>query len=165
MSARKAPEGKCPIEDTRLLFGFHSTGPSHPGPVCASHPFGRFASEDRRKEEAHVENKKSFSDPRTESGTERATRPPGRPAIHGEDWSKVTVVMLNRQVIFLDRLSADIRAATGSIVKRAEIIRTLVDLLAESDVNVGDARPGNELKEILRNSLGRLMREEAVALS
>jgi len=112
-----------------------------------------------------VENKKSFSDPRTESGTERATRPPGRPAIHGEDWSKVTVVMLNRQVIFLDRLSADIRAATGSIVKRAEIIRTLVDLLAESDVNVGDARPGNELKEILRNSLGRLMREEAVALS
>lgn len=112
-----------------------------------------------------MENKKSFSDPRTESGAERATRPPGRPAIHGEDWSKVTVVMLNRQVIFLDRLSADIRAATGSIVKRAEIIRTLVDLLAESDVNVGDARPGNELKEILRNSLSRLGREEAVSLS
>jgi len=77
----------------------------------------------------------------------------------------VTVVMLNRQVIFLDRLSADIRAATGSIVKRAEIIRTLVDLLAESDVQVGDARPGSDLKEILRNSLARLAREPETALT
>jgi hypothetical protein len=117
----------------------------------------------------HVENKKSFSelgnDASGNAGTGRSTRPPGRPAIHGEDWSKVTVVMLNRQVIFLDRLSADIRAATGAIVKRAEIIRTLVDLLAESDVNVSDARPGHDMKEILRNSLARLSREEAVALS
>ena len=115
-----------------------------------------------------MDNKKSFSEPRTvasDGGGERSTRPPGRPAIHGEDWSKVTVVMLNRQVIFLDRLSADIRAATGAIVKRAEIIRTLVDLLAESDVQVGDARPGSELKEILRSSLARLNREAAVALS
>ena len=115
-----------------------------------------------------MEHKKSFSEPRTDAGSDagvRVTRPPGRPAIHGEDWSKVTVVMLNRQVIFLDRLSADIRAATGSIVKRAEIIRTLVDLLAESDVTVSDARPGSDLKEILRSSLARLSRETAPALS
>ena len=116
-----------------------------------------------------MDNKKSFSEPRIDAsgdaGAGRSTRPPGRPAIHGEDWSKVTVVMLNRQVIFLDRLSADIRAATGTIVKRAEIIRTLVDLLAESEVNVSDARPGSELKEILRNSLARLSREESVALA
>jgi hypothetical protein len=113
-----------------------------------------------------VEHKKSFSEPRTDAGNDvggRVTRPPGRPAIHGEDWSKVTVVMLNRQVIFLDRLSADIRAATGSIVKRAEIIRTLVDLLAESDVQVGEARPGNDLKEILRTSLARLSAEPVSA--
>jgi len=113
-----------------------------------------------------VEHKKSFSEPRTDAGNDaggRVTRPPGRPAIHGEDWSKVTVVMLNRQVIFLDRLSADIRAATGSIVKRAEIIRTLVDLLAESEVQVGEARPGSDLKEILRASLGRLSREPVTA--
>lgn len=113
-----------------------------------------------------MEDKKHFSEPRSESqGGERSTRPPGRPAIHGEDWSKVTVVMLNRQVIFLDRLSADIRAATGAIVKRAEIIRTLVDLLAESDVQASDARPGSDLKEILRASLARLNREAAVALT
>lgn len=151
--------------DTPLCSALFRQARAFPARFVHHTPIGRFASEERRKEEAHVENKKSFSDPRTESGTERATRPPGRPAIHGEDWSKVTVVMLNRQVIFLDRLSADIRAATGAIVKRAEIIRTLVDLLAESDVNVGDARPGNELKEILRNSLGRLSREEVVSLS
>ena len=115
-----------------------------------------------------MEHKKSFSEPRTEAGNDagaRVSRPPGRPAIHGEDWSKVTVVMLNRQVIFLDRLSADIRAATGSIVKRAEIIRTLVDLLAESDVQASDARPGSDLKEILRSSLARLAREPEAALT
>ena len=33
------------------------------------------------------------------------------------------------------------------------------------DVQVGDARPGSELKEILRSSLARLNREAAVALS
>jgi len=113
-----------------------------------------------------VDDKKSFSEPRSDvgrdGGGERLTRPPGRPAVHGEDWSKVTVVMLNRQVIFLDRLSADIRAATGSIVKRAEIIRTLVDLLTESDVQASEALPGSELKDILRNALARLGREAEV---
>ena len=113
-----------------------------------------------------MDDKKSFSEPRSnvgrDGGGERLTRPPGRPAVHGEDWSKVTVVMLNRQVIFLDRLSADIRAATGSIVKRAEIIRTLVDLLTESDVQASEARPGSELKDILRNALARLGREVEV---
>ncbi len=116
-----------------------------------------------------MEEKKSFLESRSDigrdGGGERMTRPPGRPAVHGEDWSKVTVVMLNRQVIFLDRLSADIRAATGSIVKRAEIIRTLVDLLTESDVQLSDARPGSELKEILRSALSKLNREADVALT
>jgi len=31
-------------------------------------------------------------------------RRPGRPPVHDEAWTKVTVVLFNRQIVFLDRL-------------------------------------------------------------
>jgi hypothetical protein len=70
----------------------------------------------------------------------------GRPPMHAEAYSKATVVLLNRQIVFLDRLSADIRAANGAVVKRAEIIRALIDALAESGQDVRDARTEADLK-------------------
>ena len=70
----------------------------------------------------------------------------GRPPVHGEAYSKATVVLLNRQIVFLDRLSADIRAANGAVVKRAEIIRALIDALAESGQDVRDVRTETDLK-------------------
>ena len=33
-------------------------------------------------------------------------RKPGRPPVHDEAWTKVTVVLFNRQIVFLDRLAA-----------------------------------------------------------
>jgi len=73
----------------------------------------------------------------------------GRPPMHAEAYSKATVVLLNRQIVFLDRLSADIRAANGAVVKRAEIIRALIDALAESGEDVRDVRTEAELKRRL----------------
>jgi hypothetical protein len=70
----------------------------------------------------------------------------GRPPMHAEAYSKATVVLLNRQIVFLDRLSADIRAANGAVVKRAEIIRALIDALAESGEDVRDVRTEADLK-------------------
>ena len=61
---------------------------------------------------------------------------PGRPQGHEEAWEKVTVVLLARQSVFLDRLAADIRARTGAVVKRAEIIRARADALAESPIDL-----------------------------
>jgi hypothetical protein len=52
---------------------------------------------------------------------------PGRPPSHDEAWTKVTVVLFNRQIVFLDRLSANIRAKTGAAVSRAQLIRALID--------------------------------------
>lgn len=72
-----------------------------------------------------------------------------------EDWSKVTVVLLNRQVVFLDRLAATIRENTGSTVKRAEILRALVDALAESGLDLSYATSESAIKAAL---LGRLER-------
>jgi hypothetical protein len=78
------------------------------------------------------------------------TRPgPGRPALHEEAWSKVTVVLLNRHIVFLDRLATDIRERTGTAIKRAEIIRALIDVLAESDLDLTSATSAAELKALL----------------
>ncbi len=82
-------------------------------------------------------------------GREKRARWAGRPPVHSEEWSKVTVVLLNRQIVFLDRLSADIRAATGAVVKRAEIIRALVDGLAESSPDLTSIRTEADLRRIL----------------
>src|SRR4030095_10309918 len=60
----------------------------------------------------------------------------GRRPSHTEHWSKVTVVLLDRQVISLDRLAAGIRAVRGVAIRRAHIIRALIDALTESDVDL-----------------------------
>jgi hypothetical protein len=73
----------------------------------------------------------------------------GRPPVHQESWAKVTVILLNRQVVFLDRMLAGIRAATGTAVHRAEIIRALIDFLAESGIDLSDVRSEAQLKETL----------------
>jgi hypothetical protein len=73
----------------------------------------------------------------------------GRPPTHAEAYSKATVVLLNRQIVFLDRLSADIRARSGSVVKRAEIIRALIDAFAESGQDARDVRSESDLKRLI----------------
>ena len=71
------------------------------------------------------------------------------PRVPLEEWSKVTVVLLNRQVVFLDRLAATIREQTGSTVKRAEILRALVDALAESGLDLSQATSESAIKAAL----------------
>ncbi len=81
-----------------------------------------------------------------------AVRFAGRPPVHSESWSKVTVVLLNRQIAFLDRISADIRATSGAVLKRAEIIRALIEALAECGQNLRDVRSESDLKRLLRQA-------------
>ena len=37
----------------------------------------------------------------------------GRPIVHTEPWAKITVVLLDRHVAYLDRLAIDIRLKHG----------------------------------------------------
>lgn len=71
----------------------------------------------------------------------------GRPPVHAEAYSKATVILLNRQIVYLDRLSADIRASSGTVVKRAEIIRALIDALSALDLDLRDVRSEADLKK------------------
>lgn len=66
-----------------------------------------------------------------------------------EDWSKVTVVLYNRQIVFLDQLSTDVRRLNGVVLKRAEIIRALVDALNEVGPDLSETTSEDALKRYL----------------
>src|SRR6476469_6432884 len=82
-------------------------------------------------------------------------RRPGRPPIHEEAWTKVTVVLFNRQIVFLDRLAANIRAQSGAAISRAQLIRALLDAVADADIDLTSATSEADLKATLLARLGR----------
>ena len=77
----------------------------------------------------------------------------GRPRTHREAWTKVSVVMFERQVLELDHLIATIRRNTGANLTRAEIIRALLDALNESRIDVTSVVSGAQLKRLLSQKL------------
>ena len=91
----------------------------------------------------------------TRGGARPQGRRPGRPPVHDEAWTKVTVVLFNRQIVFLDRLAANIRAQSGAAISRAQLIRSLLDAVADSDVDLTAATSEADLKATLLARLGR----------
>jgi hypothetical protein len=84
-------------------------------------------------------------------GTETPSRrKPGRPPVLEEDWAKVTVVLLNRQIAFLDHLSAEIRSRSGAAVRRSEIIRTLIDFLERSGLDLKSSSSETDIRMMLQ---------------
>jgi len=92
--------------------------------------------------------------PKVESG-DNVPKKRGRRPSHTEHWTKVTVVLFDRQIVFLDRLGADIRATSGVAISRAHVIRALIDALSESDLDLTGTRSEADLKAILTARLGR----------
>jgi hypothetical protein len=82
-------------------------------------------------------------------------RKPGRPPVHDEAWTKVTVVLFNRQIVFLDRLAANIRAHSGAAISRAQLIRSVVDAIADADIDLTSATSEADLKTTILARLGR----------
>ena len=85
--------------------------------------------------------------------TTRARARRGRPRTHREAWTKVSVVMFERQVVDLDRLTTAIRSKTGANLTRAEVIRALLDALSESRLDVTSIESGAQLKRMLVQKL------------
>lgn len=77
----------------------------------------------------------------------------GRPRTLREAWTKVSVVMFERQVLELDRLTKTIRHKTGATLTRAEVIRSLLDALGESGLDVTTAASGAQLKRMVAHKL------------
>ena len=74
----------------------------------------------------------------------------GRPQLHQEPVSKITTVLLNRHVVYLDGISNEIRQQSGAVVKRSEILRALVEALEAAQPDLNQVRPQADLTEILR---------------
>ena len=80
-------------------------------------------------------------------------RRPGRPPIHAESWTKVTVVLFDRQIVFLDRIVENIRARNGADISRAQLLRSMVDALSDTDIDFTSAASEQELKATIRARL------------
>lgn len=78
----------------------------------------------------------------------------GRPPVHSETWSKVSVVLFDRQILHLDRLSTDIRGCSGKVLNRAEIIRALIDGLIDSGMDVTASASEADLRARVARRLG-----------
>ncbi len=74
---------------------------------------------------------------RVKAGTPGKARR-GRPRVHREAWAKVSVVLFERQVKRLDRLTREVRRKSGRAMTRAEIIRALIDGLILSGIELTD---------------------------
>jgi hypothetical protein len=82
----------------------------------------------------------------------RPTR--GRPPVHQETWSKVSVVLFDRQILHLDRLATDIRGRSGKVLNRAEIIRALIDGLIDSGMDITTTGSEADLRARVARRLG-----------
>jgi hypothetical protein len=92
---------------------------------------------------------------RLRSSTRSLSKPgPGRPPVHSETWSKVSVVLFDRQILQLDRLATDIRGKTGRVLNRAEMIRALIDGLMDSGMDITGARSEADLRGRIARRLG-----------
>lgn len=76
----------------------------------------------------------------------------GRPIVHTEPWAKITVVLLDRHVAYLDRLAIDIRLKHGKAISRAEIIRGLIEAAFQSGIDLSQADSIDTLVELLTGS-------------
>jgi hypothetical protein len=102
--------------------------------------------------------KRFKSSPDIFAPTQRTTtgrRKPGRPPVHDEAWTKVTVVLFNRQIVFLDRLAANIRAQSGAAISRAQLIRALLDAVADADLDLTMSTSETDLKATILARLGK----------
>lgn len=88
-------------------------------------------------------------------GSPTGKRRPGRPPIHDEAWTKVTVVLFDRQIAFLDRLAGNIKAHSGATISRAQLIRSLVDAVSDADVDLTAATSEADLRATMVVRLGR----------
>ena len=79
---------------------------------------------------------------------------PGRPPVHSETWSKVSVVLFDRQILHLDRLTTEIRGKSGKVLNRAEIIRALIDGLIDSGMDITGTSSEGDLRARVARRLG-----------
>lgn len=75
--------------------------------------------------------------------------PRGRPQEHLHPVTKVTVVLLDKQIHWLDRLASDIRLNTKTAISRTEILRAFISAIEESGIDLSECKSEREVKDKL----------------
>lgn len=88
----------------------------------------------------------------------RGPRTRGRPKIHSESWTRVSVVLFVRHLEFLDRLSAAARTPGIRALSRADILRAVLDALEDSRVTLPPGSSADDLRLKLTESLSHPQR-------
>lgn len=86
-----------------------------------------------------------------EDETSKQTR--GRPIEHKESWSKITVVLLDKQIHWLDQLASNIRLKTKVAISRAELIRAVIAALEESGLDFSELSNETSIKNFILEKL------------
>jgi hypothetical protein len=81
------------------------------------------------------------------------TRRRGRPRVHRESWTKINVILFNRQLVFLRQFAGAIRRTTGKSLNRAQIIRALIDALRDCRSKITFAQSEADLTRTLARKL------------
>jgi len=84
-----------------------------------------------------------------------ATLKRGRPVVHTAPWQKVTVVLLDRHVVFLDRLAIDFRLKHGKAISRAEIVRAFIEAAIQRGIDLSEADSIDGLVRLLASLPGK----------
>jgi hypothetical protein len=77
----------------------------------------------------------------------------GRPTVHTETWTKVSVVLLDRQIKRLDRQVTVLQKQAEGPINRASIIRALTDALFDADVDLSSCRTEQDIRVMLTRLL------------
>lgn len=77
----------------------------------------------------------------------------GRPLEHKEEWTKVTVVLLDKQIHWLDKLATEIRFNTKVAISRAEILRAMINAVEESGIDLSQIISEDDMKNKLLKNL------------
>lgn len=113
--------------------------------------FSKGSSVEQEKSIETTPKAKESPSPKTNEAEPHQSR--GRPAVHTESWTKVTVVLLDRQIHWIDNLASEIRLNTKAALSRAEILRVMVDAVAESGIDLSHVQSDYEAKAMLLSRL------------
>jgi hypothetical protein len=69
---------------------------------------------------------------------------------------KVTLAIGEDQILRLDRLTIDIRAATGAVITRGEAVRAILDAVPATEIDVSAVRSESDLRGAIMTRLSQI---------
>jgi hypothetical protein len=73
----------------------------------------------------------------------------GRPRTRTEAVGRIPLEIPIRQITYLDTISTTIRSRSGTIIKRVDLLRAMLDAIEGSSIDLTTATSRDDLREII----------------